>query len=141
MAEASEHIRQLIDETRADLGERIEILASRAEQAMSIEHQVRAHPWGTVAIAVATGLVVGRLDASRHRGAPRRGAEDPLAKEIPHPARGPWLAAGLEVLTTSAVVMLSGLLRDLLRRERPAPEARPASPGPAAPPSPPPAER
>jgi hypothetical protein len=140
MAEASERIRQLIDETRADLDERIEILASRAEQAVSLKHQIKAHPWVTVAIAAATGLLVGRLDASRRHRAPRVGAEDTLARESPDPALGPWLGAGLEVLTTSAVVALSGLLRDLIRGERPAPEARPASPSPAAPPSPPPAE-
>jgi hypothetical protein len=135
MAEASERIRQLIGETRADLGERIEILASRAEQAVSLRHHVSVHPWVTVAVAVATGLVVGRLDASRRRGVPRGGAEGPPR------AAGPWLGAGLEVLKTSAVVTLSGLLRDLIHPERAATEARPVSPSPAAPPLPPTAER
>jgi hypothetical protein len=141
MAEAAERIRRLIDETRADLGERIDLLTSRAEHAVSLKHQVSAHPWIGVAIAVATGLVVGRLDASRDRGTRRVRADDALAGDSPHPALAPWLGAGLEVLKTSAVVTLSGLLRDLIRREHRAPDARAASPDPAPPPSPPPAER
>jgi hypothetical protein len=130
MAEASERIRQLIAATRTDLGERIETLASRAEQAVSLKHHVDAHPWVTVGIAVATGLVVGRLDGSRQRRAPRAVGEGAPAQESAHPVVGPWLDKGVEVLSTSVVVALSGLLRDLIRREPAAPEARPATPKP-----------
>jgi len=111
MTETSEDIRREIEETRADLDERLGKLTAKAEHVVDVRDHLSGRPWVTLATAVATGFMLGRAGrraevpeaalASSNGGAPR------LASLRPH----------LEVLVSAATVALAGVVRDAVLHE------------------------
>jgi len=116
MAETTEQLRQDIAETRADLGERIDELAARAEQVVDVRHRVRERPWSSLAVAVALGFVLGHRRRRPETGTPTaNGATEANG----HRRFGDWLAGEMDLLATAAGMTVLGLLRDTIREETP----------------------
>jgi len=127
MAEPSELIRREIEETRADLDQRLARLTEKAERAADIGGYLRERPWATIATGAAVGVVLG-LGGS-HSLAPRNG--DPLPARRPRAAgAGPTsqlLAPALfDVVARTALMALAGLVRDAFgaRDSKPHPAPR-----------------
>lgn len=97
-------IRKGIEETTADLTERIEQLAERAERAVDLESRLRARPWLTLLVAVGAGLIAGQVVSA---GAPPLRAGAPEAEPVED---RPGLVHSI------AAMVIAGLLRDLARR-------------------------
>jgi len=116
MAETTDQLRQEIAETRADLGERLDELATRAEQVGDVRHHVRERPWSSLAVAVALGFVLGR-----RRRRPEAGTATPNGAGEENGRRhfGDWLAGEIDLLATAAGMTAFGLLRDAIREETP----------------------
>lgn len=117
MAEPSELIRREIEETRADLDERLARLTEKAERAVDIGGYLRERPWATIATGAAVGFVLGLggsgLRAARNgEPAPARGTGAAGAGPTSR-LMGPLLAPALfGVLARAAVMTLAGLVRD-----------------------------
>ena len=103
-------IRQEIAETRADLDERLEQLASKAERAIDVRNYLSTRPWATVGTAVATGLALGL--------GPRRGSVNGASSGGPVSNGGSFtLRLVAHILTGAATMTVAGLLRDAVLRE------------------------
>jgi hypothetical protein len=103
MGEATETLRKDIEETKADLSERFELLAERAGRAVDVNYQLSSHPWASLAIAVGAGLVLGYLTSTPDGSRPREGSRLPRHRDP-------------GVLSSIAAHAVGGVLRDLARR-------------------------
>jgi hypothetical protein len=117
MAQPSELIRREIEETRADLDERLARLTEKAERAADVGGHLGARPWTTVATGAAVGFILG-LRGSDFRS-PHNGTVAPAVHA--EPGGGPVLASrlvahflspALNVLASATMVSLAGLIRD-----------------------------
>jgi hypothetical protein len=124
MKHQTDELRQEIQQTREALGECIEQLATRAERAVDIRHQLRAHPWAAAAAAVTVGFLLGQLG----NGAPERALFEPEGEPDRRRTDGDaswlhafsWLNDDLDVLANAAARTAIGFVRDTIRREAPA---------------------
>jgi hypothetical protein len=117
MAEPSELIRREIEETRADLDQRLARLTEKAERAADIGGHLRERPWATIATGAAVGFVLGFGGADSR--AARNGDPPPARRTPPAGAGptarllGPLLAPALfDVVARAALMTLAGLVRD-----------------------------
>ena len=110
MGEATESLRRDIEETKADLSERIEVLAERAGRAVDVNYQTELasvgdrsrSPWEL-------GLVLGYLTSTPDGRRPREESWLPAGDE-PSRYREPG------VMSSIAAHAVGGVLRDLARR-------------------------
>ena len=124
MKQQTEALRHEIEETREALGDCIEQLATRAERAVDVRHQLREHPWLAVATAVAAGFLLGHLGngAPERLAVRRNGWPDRERVDDDSPVAGAfsWLSDDLDVLANAAARTAVGFVRDTIRREVPA---------------------
>ena len=111
MTETSEDIRRQIEETRADLDQRLGQLTAKAEHVADVRDRLSERPWVTLATAVVTGFMLGRAgrrpEAPKAAAASSNGGAPRLASLRPH----------LEVLVSAATVALAGVVRDAVLHE------------------------
>lgn len=119
MAEQVEQLRQQIETTRAHLGEHLDQLATKAEQAVDVRRHIEGHPWATVAAALAAGFLLGRARNHVRRNGHVRTDGALAMGTMPSEASRPrgWLADELDLLMLAAGKTVFGLLRNAVRRE------------------------
>ncbi len=61
MAETADQIRAGIEQKRADLDRKLDLMELRAREELSLRNQVARRPWQAVGAAVGTGLLLGLL--------------------------------------------------------------------------------
>ena len=122
MAEQVEQLRQQIETTRAHLGEHLDQLATKAEQAVDVRRHIEGHPWAAVAAALVAGFVLGRRRNHVHADGHVRTDGTLAMAGMAGPSSEPrqsrsWLADELDLLMLVAGTTLFGLLRNAARRE------------------------
>src|SRR5262249_11060333 len=106
MKQQTDVLRHEIEQTREALGDCIEELATRAERAVAVRHQLREHPWLAMATAVAAGFLLGQIGNGAPERAPlRRDAWDDRDRaddDSPLVGALSWLTNDLDVLANAA---------------------------------------
>ncbi|KAB8143916.1 DUF3618 domain-containing protein [Chloroflexia bacterium SDU3-3] len=131
MDKRSDDIRQDIEQTRASLDEKIDLLQNKASEAVEqtrqifdVSHQVAERPWVALGAAAIAGYVLGTLgEEKQHATAAYTAAETPHAYSAPKPSpvdaikdKGRDVAAmfddEIEMLKLAAMTTLTGFLRE-----------------------------
>jgi len=111
MAEASDSIRQNIEQTRSTLDEKLDRLETKVRETVDVRRRVSEHPWMVVAAAVAAGYVVGSLgDGAGHNG-DQAPASSPMRVR-----RG----GGVGLLQYAAALAIADIVRGVLQEQFPA---------------------
>lgn len=67
MAETADQIRAGIEQTRADLDQKLDLLEMKARDQLSVRNQVSRHPWGAVGAAAGAGVMLGLIFGGKNR--------------------------------------------------------------------------
>jgi hypothetical protein len=100
---------------KAQLRTSLATISDRASEAVDWKHQVRTHPWESIAAAAVVGVIVGALTSGSSSRAPRNSAfPGSVSRRQPSPTITPeWnrLKAGIAgMVADRAIVVAQGFL-------------------------------